>query len=62
MDHFVDKSRTSGIVEKLPHNSARAKKLTEEFIVRDLRPVSTVDGNRFLIKPNGGKICCSMLA
>ena len=31
----------------LPHNSARAKKHTEsiaEFIVRDLRSVSTVDG------------------
>ena len=38
-------------VEKLPHNSARAKKLTEsvaEFIVRDLRPVSIVDGDGFL--------------
>ena len=38
-------------VEKLPHNSSRAKKLTEsvaEFIVRDLRPVSIVDGDGFL--------------
>ena len=52
MDRFIEKvhggSRT---VEKLPPNSARAKMLTEsvaELIVRDLRPVSTVDGDGFL--------------
>jgi len=52
MEHFVGKvGESSRAVEKLPHNSARAKKLTEsiaEFIVRDLRPVSTVDGDGFL--------------
>ena len=38
-------------VEKLPYNSVRAKILTEsiaEFIVRDLRPVSIVNGDGLL--------------
>jgi len=44
----------SWAVEQLPHNSARTKKLTEstsEFIVRDLRPVSIVDGVMVFLVP-----------
>ena len=52
MNRFIEKVHGgSWTVEKLPPNSARAKTLTEfvaEFIVRDLRPVSTVDGDGFL--------------
>jgi len=52
MEHFIGKVGESlRTVEKLPHNSARAKKLTEsiaEFTIRDLRPVSTVDGDGLL--------------
>ena len=52
MGRFIDKVHGgSWTVQKQPHNSARAKKLTEsvaEFIVGDLRPVSTVDGDGFL--------------
>ena len=52
MDRFIETVHGgSWTVEKLPPNSARAKMLTEsvaEFIVRDLRPVSTVDGDGFL--------------
>ena len=47
IDHYT----STRSVEKLSHNSARAKKLTEsiaEFITRDLRPVSIVDGDGFL--------------
>ena len=52
IDRYTGSTSTSSRnVEKLPHNSVRAKKLTEsiaEFIVRDLRPVSIVDGDGFL--------------
>ena len=47
MDTFVQKVS----VKKLPHNSTRAVELTDallEFIARDLRPVSVVDGHGFL--------------
>ena len=47
MDTFVQKVS----VKKLPHNSTRAMELTDallEFIARDLRPVSVVDGHGFL--------------
>ena len=47
MDTFV---RQTG-VKKLPHDSKRAIELTDallEFVARDLRPVSVVDGRGFL--------------
>ena len=50
MDCFVQSSPSSNI-KKLPHNCTRAVELTNavvEFVARDLRPVSTVDGYGFL--------------
>ena len=50
MDRFVQSSPSSSI-KKLPHNSTRAVELSNavvEFVVRDLRPVSVVDGYGFL--------------
>ena len=47
----VDSYVRSSDVKKLPQNSARALELTNavvEFISRDLRPVSVVDGTGFL--------------
>lgn len=49
IDSFVQRSSSS--VKKLPHNSTRAVELTSavvEFVARDLRPVSVVDGHGFL--------------
>ena len=50
MDCFVQSSSSSS-VKKLPHSSSRAVELTNavvEFVARDLRPVSVVDGCGFL--------------